>query len=83
MATATSLRKPWTSAQTKTLKQLINKGWRARQIATRLKRTPGAINQKIGSLGWALKSGGTHGRSTGTTTIRRGTSKARTSHRRG
>jgi DNA-binding NarL/FixJ family response regulator len=72
MATAT-LRKPWTDVQTKTLKLLIKKGWRARQIANRLKRTPGAIAQKKNTLG--LKTG-THGRRAGTT-IKRGTPRSR------
>jgi hypothetical protein len=76
MATTTTARKPWTPAQTKRLKALINKGQRAKQIANTLKRTPGAINQKINSLGWELKSTG-HGRRTGTPTNRRRSSKAR------
>ena len=47
-------RRPWTTAQVRTLKTLAKKKTRATRIAKTLKRTEGATRQKAFSLGLSM-----------------------------
>jgi len=49
-------RRPWTTADVRTLKSLARKKTRAGKIAKKLKRSEGATRQKAFTLGVSLES---------------------------
>ena len=53
---ASKRRRPWTTADVRTLKTLAKKKTRAARIARTLKRTEGATRQKAFSVGVSLDS---------------------------
>jgi hypothetical protein len=56
--TKKSKRRPWTTAQVRTLKTLAKKKTKATSIARTLKRTEGATRQKAFIIGLSLDSRG-------------------------